>query len=131
MKYAEFEALVESKREEIEATMQECFESVLEANGANQFTIYLWDNGDIQVLEDVQGSHSRLVPREGYDHELFKIVTISIPCFDWRDYCSEHIPDADDEPEAYEQLREDTIEWYKEDYNPSELLDEILRDWNR
>lgn len=126
MKFAEFKALVEAHREEIEATMQECYESVIDANGVNQFAIYLWDNGEIKVLEDVQGGNSFLVPHEGYDHELFRLIDIAVPCFDWRDYCSEKVPDKEDDPEAYEALREDMIQWLKEDYNPSDVLDEQL-----
>ena len=126
MKFAEFKALVESNRKEIEATMQECYESVIDANGVIQFSIYLWDNGEIKVLEDVQGGNSFLAPHEGYDHELFRLIEIAEPCFDWTNYCDEKVPDKDDEPDAYEALKENIIQWLKEDYNPSDILDDQL-----
>lgn len=112
-------------REKIIDTMVEYYEYVLNCNGRIQYTIYIWEDGEIEILEEVQGGNSWLKPREMETRELFCVCTIDCPFFDPWD-CTDH--SAPDDEEGREAERKEIIDWLVDEYkaNVDDVFNEIL-----
>lgn len=102
-------------------------DTVLESYGNVQYKLYIWDDGEIEAMEQPQGDHSYLAPRECETRKLFYITTVSEgPGFDpWDAAAAESRPDDDAEREAAEA---EILQFLKEDYrNGVDLvLDSII-----
>lgn len=110
---------------DIKATMSECYKSVLECNGQLQYEIYVWEDGSIERLEQVQGDNSWLQVKDWEPRQLFYVTTIAAPCFDPWDY-SDHA--APDDAEEREQERAEIIDWMVSDYsdNLSDVISSLI-----
>lgn len=108
--------------------MASAYKTVLNSRGTVQEDIYIWSDGEIHVFEDVQGSNTRLVPRDMETRELFYITTVDAPFFDPWDGCPDPAPDDPAEREAAEQAYiAELVEDYAADAAP-EILDNVIMD---
>lgn len=94
-------------------TMVEKYEAVLGYGGRIEYTVYIWDDGEIECLEDVQGGTTFLRPNQFETRQLYTVCTIEAPCFDPWDYADHSAPDDEDEREAEET---EIIEWLVDEY---------------
>lgn len=113
--------------DKIANAMAERYRDVVESDGNIQYGIYIWEDGEIQILEDVQGGNSWLKARDGEPRKLVHVDTISeCPGFDVWDY-SEVKPDDD---EKAEQMKDEIIDWLVESYEEGvyDRLDWIIKE---
>lgn len=118
--------VIEEYRDNIAAAMREDYRSVLECGGRIEYQIYVWEDGEIEELQEVQGSHTWLKPKDGEERQLFHVITISYPFFNPWDFSTESIPDDDDERENAEK---EIIDWLCDEYENDidNLIDEQIR----
>ena len=116
---------IEQYRAKIEAAMVEKYRTVIGCRGQLQYGIYVWSDGDVKCLEDVQGGNSYWKTHDGGPYGLFYVTTIDAPCFDPWDAADHSAPEDDDEREKEEQ---ELIDWYVDEYsqNVSDILDAII-----
>ena len=110
------------------SAMAECYETVIRSGGRVQETVYIWEDGEIQTLEDVQGGNTFLSPRNMETRKLVRVVTIEAPCFDVWDFAMD--PRPEDEAEAA-KMEEELIQWYLEEGIKEEMyakLDAAIED---
>ena len=113
--------------DDIREELVNSYRIVLESDGKLQRSVYVWEDGEIEVLEDVQGSNSWLQPRRMETRKLFFVKCVAEPCFCWCDLCNEEsIPDGEEERET---LHRDAISWAVEDFEErlDDLLDTIIK----
>lgn len=122
--------IISTYRDSIEARMVELYRSVLNSDGRIQYKLYIWDDGQLDVLEEVQGGNSYLQPRELEPRSLVFIAKIDHPYFDPLDYTDDFRPDDEDEREEWEV---EIIDWLVSEYknHVSEVVDEIISDRER
>ena len=122
---------LEKYRDKIEKAMVECYRCVLECGGSVQYKIYVWDDGEIEEFEQVQGDHARLVPNDAETRELFYVDTIEMPNYDPWDSAIDPPPEDDDA--AFEEQEKEIIDWAVEEYknSVSDKLDELIADAER
>lgn len=109
----------------ITEAMVSMYRTVLESNGRIQYKIYIWDDGEIECLEQVQGDNSYLQPRDMEPRALYYVTTIEQPNFDPWDSADHSAPDDEQEREAEEQ---EIIDWLVQEYetNVGDELDNII-----
>jgi len=118
---------IEKFRKEIRDEMVDRYRKVLECNGQIQYQIYVWEDGEIEVLPGPQGDNSYLKAKDLEPRQLFYICTIKEPFFDPWDQADHAAPDDEDERDAEEA---EIIDWLVDEYaeNVSDLLDQIIRE---
>ena len=119
---------IEKYYDKIKADMVELYRSVIECDGRIQYTIYVWEDGELEHLEQPQGGNSWLQPRDCEPRELFCVTTIDVgPGFDIWDCSERGAPDDEDERET---MRNEIIDWLVDEYeaNVEELLDSIIEE---
>lgn len=101
------------------------YRTVLESNGRIQYKIYIWDDGEIECLEQVQGDNSYLQPREMEPRALHYVTTIEQPNFDPWDSADHSAPEDEQERETEER---EIIDWLVQEYetNVGDELDNII-----
>ena len=111
-------------------SMVDHYRTVLECGGRIQYGIYVWEDGEIEILEDVQGGNSWLQARDYEPRELFYVCTIESPCFDPWDYADDSAPEDESARESEEA---NIIDWLVDEYesNASEILDIIITEAER
>lgn len=102
MKMRDFE-IVEKYRKVIAAEMVEKYRTVLDCAGKIQYRIYVWEDGEIESLEQVQGDCGYLKANDNEPRQLVYVTTISAPCFDPWDFSDHGAPDDPEEQEAEER----------------------------
>lgn len=120
--------IIKAHRAEITSEMVDCYRSVLNSDGGIQYKIFIWDDGKIERLEQVQGDNSWLQANDG---SLHYITTISSPFFYAGDYTDD--PEPDDEAER-ETWRQAVIEYLVDEYSRegvSDAMDVIIDDAER
>lgn len=115
--------VIEKYWDKIGNAMGDAYEHVLNCDGRVQVSIYIWEDGEIQTLEDVQGSNSYLVPKDWESRELFFITTIEAPFFDVFDYVD--YTDIPDDEDAREREAEETLKYLIEDYRHGGVWDKL------
>lgn len=122
--------IITENYDRITEVMTENYRSVIEANGQIQYKVYIWEDGEIELLYGVQGDTSYLRPRDTESRELYYITTIEAPCFNPWDYTDHYAPDDEDECEAE---RDEIIDYLVREYaaNVSDVLDAIIEDAER
>lgn len=117
---------IEAYREKISAAMREDYRAVLEAKGRIEYQIYVWEDGEIEELQEVQGSNSWLKPKDWETRALFHVITISYPFFDPWDCTPEPRPDDENEREKEEA---EIIDWLCDEYDSEieGILDEQIK----
>lgn len=115
---------------EIKAEMIDRYETVLKCGGRVQYKIYVWSDGELEVLEQPQGDHSYLAPRDAEPRELVYVTTVAMPYYNPWDCADHSAPDDDAEREAEEA---ELIEYEMEAYrgNVESVLDDIIDDAER
>lgn len=111
----------------IAAEMIARYRTVLECAGRVQYQIYIWEDGEIEVLPGPQGDNSYLKAKDYEPRELVYVLTISSPFFDPWDYTDESAPDVEEEREAAEQ---EIIDWLVDEYqnSVSDILDSVIEE---
>lgn len=123
--------VLKAYRDSIAESMVEHYRAVLESEGRIEYKIYIWDDGELEVMEEVQGSNDYLVAKDWETRTLHYVATIDSPCFDPWDYTEEDKPDDDDERETMEQ---DIINYLVSEYRREGVWDtlrEIIREAER
>ena len=100
-------------REKIEPEMVKCYRDVLENYGRIQYDIYVWEDGEIVVHEDVQGGNAELVPGDGATRELFCVACVKMPFYDPWDGADHGRPEDEEEAEREEK---ELIDYEVEEY---------------
>lgn len=119
---------LELYKEEIKEKMVECYRDVLESPQI-QLGIYIWSDGEFQILTDVQGGNSWLEKKDWEERDLFYVTTIKLdPGFDIWDWTCDPKPDDRTEAEKYEkELIDEFVSEYEADIERTfdEILDQI------
>lgn len=117
--------IISLHREAIASDMVSRYRSVLECGGRIQYKLFIWEDGELEVLEGVQGDNSWLQARDAEPRELFYICTIDCPCFDPWD-CTDHA--APDDEEEREREEQEIIDWCVDEYKAAidEKLDAVI-----
>lgn len=66
-------------RDELIESAMNLYRLVLEYEGRIKYLLYIWDDGEIEVLEDVCGGNSFLRANSGESRSLHYVDTFSIP----------------------------------------------------
>ena len=112
-------------RETIIDQMVKSYKDVLENKGITEDKIYVWEDGEIEVLSDTQGGSGWLVAKEWEDRELFYAVTVSCPNFDPWDCTADPKPDDEEEAAAYEaDIIAEEVDCYRD--QADEILDQAI-----
>ena len=106
----------------IKEAMIDRYQVVLECEGRIQYKIYVWEDGEIEMLEGCQGDNTYLQPKSGESRELYYVTTISSPCFYAFDYTDD--PEPDDETER-EKMRKEIIDYLVDEYRRAGV-DDVL-----
>ena len=119
--------IIAVNRDKIAEALVEHYKSVLNCDGAIQYRLYIWSDGELETLEDIQGGNSWLQARKSEPRELFCITTIDAPCFDPWDYSMDEKPDGEEEQE---KEREAIIDWLVGEYENSidDLINRIIKE---
>ena len=111
MKYTE---IISAHKSAILDAMTSAYRAVLHANGRIAIQIYIWEDGEIETLEEVQGSNSWLKANDAEPRKLYYVTTVDAgPCFDIWDASENGKPDDPDEAAA---LRDELTDWHMESY---------------
>lgn len=115
---------------DIAAAMVERYRTVLECDGRIQYKVYIWEDGEMECLQGVQGDNSWLQARDCEPRELFYVCKIDSPCFDPWDYSDHSAPDDEEEREAE---RKEIIDYLVGEYetNISDVLDVVIEEAER
>ena len=122
--------IISTYRDSIEARMVELYRIVLNSDGRIQYKLYVWSDGELEALEDVQGGNSSLQARDGESRSLTYVTTIASPCFDPWDYADHPAPEDEDERCAEEA---EIIDWLVDEYEEHvyDVVNEIISDLER
>lgn len=110
--------------------MVDLYRSVLNCSGEIQYSLYVWEDGEIQYLEGVQGDSARLYARDSEPRKLVYVDTIQFPFFDVWDNVLDGKPD---DPSEAEQVKQETIDWmvYQYEETVSDRLDVIIQEYKQ
>lgn len=107
--------IIETFRKAIAAEMIEKYRTVLNCSGHIQYKIYIWEDGEIESLEQPEGDTGYLKARDSEPRQLVYVVTVSAPCFDPWDFAESSAPDDPEERETEEQAIIDSlVDGYRE-----------------
>lgn len=106
---------------EIAKALAERYRAVIESDGSIQYKVYIWEDGELQFLEGVQGDTGYLVPRDMETRELYFVHTVEAPCFNAWDYTDHGEPEDADEREAEHR---EIVDFLVDEYN--EQLDDLM-----
>ena len=107
---------------EILSSMIDHYRTVLECDGRIEYAIYIWEDGEIEILERVQGDNSWLQARDAEPRVLFYAVTVSSPNFYAWGCTDEPRPDDEDAAEA---MRQEIIDWIVDEYATNGAREEL------
>ena len=112
--------------DKIAEAMAEQYRIVLNSYGRIQESIYVWDDGSVTVLEDVQGGNMYY----SAVNNLTYVCTSEEPCFDPWDYADHGAPD---DPDEREEEGAEIIEWLVDEYerNIADVIDPIIEEAER
>lgn len=120
--------LIKAHEREISDEMVKLYRASVESEGRIQYRLYIWSDGTLETLEDVQGGTSFLQPRDFEPRKLYLIDTICAgPGFDLWSAAPDGIPDDESERESLEQ---ELVDWYVNSYEEglSDRLYWIIRE---
>lgn len=118
---------IEKYQREITDELVSCYRIVLNYYGRIQYKVYVWEDGEIETLQGVQGDNSWLQPRSAEPRKLFYVCTVDAPCFDPWDFADHAAPDDEDEREAE---RKEIIDYLVGEYehNVSEVIETAIEE---
>ena len=116
---------IEANRAAIAEYMVSHYETVMKCHGRIQYSLYLWEDGELEGLEQPQGDCSWLGPRYGEKRKLFFVTTIR--GFNPWDIVDHSVPEDEAQKEEEEQ---DVIADLVVDYRLGieDLIDSIIRE---
>lgn len=119
--------IIRAHLSEIKDAMITRYRTVINCRGRIQYRLYIWEDGEIEALEQVQGDHTYLAPLSGETRELYYIFTVAAPGYDPRDQITDPLPDSEEEQEA---LFEEVDAWMVDEYKDGldDVLDVILEE---
>ena len=119
--------LIARCRGQLADEMVSLYREVLESNGGIQYKVYLWEDGEIELLQGVQGDSSSLRPKDSEPRCLYYVCTIDAPYFDPWDIAGHSAPEDEEERETE---RKEIIDWCVDDYaeNISDVLAEVIKE---
>ena len=118
---------IKKYQQKIMETMSKKYRNVLESEGRLQYRIYVWEDGEIECLEGVQGDNSYLKAKDNEPRTLFYICTVSAPGFNVWDAAGESAPDNEQEAE---EMAKSGIDACMEEYTDSlpDMMDSLIRE---
>ncbi|MBO7421801.1 MAG: hypothetical protein J6T99_00235 [Oscillospiraceae bacterium] len=122
--------IISANRAALAETLTEKYRSVISCDGRIQYKIYIWEDGEIECQEGVQGDNSYLVPNRGESRKLYYVTKVSVPCANIWDLAGESAPDDESEKAAKEA---DIIDWLMDEYrsNVDDVIDSAIEDAER
>ena len=117
--------VIEKYEHEIIEEMKDAYRCCLNTDGDCTEQIWIWEDGEIEVLFNVRPNTGVLVPRAGEDRQLFYVLTvdeISSNFSIWDTTCE---PEPDDENEA-EKMKQELMQDILDEYDPYIQFDEVL-----
>jgi len=120
--------IIISNYDRIKQEMIDLYKTVVSCNGRIQYSLYIWEDGEFERLEEPQGGNGWLKAKQYEPRQLFYITYIDVgPGFSIWDYCEDGRPD---DPKEAEELESDIIDWLVCEYeaNIDDVLDGIIRD---
>lgn len=106
--------------------MCELYRTVLEYYGRIEYKVYIWSDGEVEVLEDVQGSSTYLKANDGETRDLYYVTTVSAPLFDPWDFTDHAAPDDETEREAERKEILDFMEYEYRNERVSDILSDVI-----
>lgn len=119
--------VLKKHRTAIEQEAVKLYRTVLESDGDLQFSLYIWEDGEIESLQDVSGGNDTLRPRDSEPRQLFFVTKVSAPAFSWVDMLVD--PVSEDEVEQEQQNSEAidfAVDAFKDEF--SDRLDSIIKE---
>ena len=119
--------IIAKYRKEIAAEMVQHYRTVLECSGRIQYKVYVWEDGELECLEGVQGDTSYLRPRDAEPRELYFVCTLSAACFDPWDFADHSAPEDESEREKEEA---EIIDYLVDEYETGvfDVLDAVIEE---
>lgn len=124
--------VIKKYSDSIKNEMVDRYSSVLDSFGRIQYQIYIWDDGEIECLEGVQGDNSYLKAKDSETRNLYYVCTVSAPNFDPWDYSDHAAPDNETERETE---RTEIIDYLVDEYKQNlpdvfdAIIEEATNDW--
>ena len=102
--------------------MIDAYDKVIDSRGRVQYTIYIWEDGEIEPLCAPQGDNSYLKPHDWEPRQLYNVTTVAEPFYDPRDQITDPLPEDEAEQEA---MLKEADAWMKDEYrsNAADILD--------
>lgn len=114
-------------RSSIEEALIDSYESVLRCAGTVQYAVYIWEDGEITLLQQAQGDHGYLIPRENETRALYYVETVGGSPIDLWDCANEAPPEDADERQ---RMEDEIIEWLVDEYRQgiNDLMEQLLNE---
>lgn len=111
--------IIKKYEDKIIEAMVEYYEAIVRYNGRVEYSLYIWEDGEIEVLEKTSGDNSWLQAKDWEERELFYVATIKeYGNFNIWDVIGESMPE--DEEEA-EKMEEEAIEYLVDEYKREQV----------
>lgn len=122
--------LIEKHYYELKDEIIDCYRLVLKYwVGGIQYQIYIWEDGELEFLGVISGSHSWLKPRTSEKRKLYYVCTVKEFGFNPWDYRIEAWPDDREGQEKIEaEIIEECVDWWVREGRADELLEEAMMD---
>ena len=122
--------VINAHRNAIADVMVDRYQSVLESYGSIQYKVYIWEDGEIETFEQVQGDNAYWVAKDCEPRELYYVTTVDSPFFDPWDYADEAAPDDEALRERMERI---IIDGLVDDYGTyvRDIIDQAIEDAKR
>ena len=100
------------------------YRTVLECNGKIQYQIYIWEDGEIECMEQPQGANNEWLESRT-DRKLYYVCKVGGTYFCPWDCTDERKPDDE---EQCKQMEQEIIDWCMEEYqdNVGTEIDAII-----
>ena len=108
--------IIKKYEDKIIETMIEYYEAIVRYNGRVEYALYIWEDGEIEVLEKTSGDNSWLQAKDWEERELFYVTTVKVDSsFNiWDGAGDISIPEDEDEAaEMEEELIENLVNEYR------------------
>ena len=122
--------LIEKYYDELREEIIDCYRCVLKCwrTGIN-YQVYIWEDGEIEFLEQVNPDNGWLQPKQHETRELYYICTVSELGFDPWDCWVEFVPEDEDEFDKIEaEIIEEVVDWWVREGKEDEFLKEAMVD---
>lgn len=119
---------IEKYAEQIRHEMMKCYRKVLEADGRIQYKIYVYSDGEVLAVEQVQGDIMYLYPNDWEQRQMYFVLTVDAPFVNVLEEAGVTPPEFE---EDLEEARRDAIDWLVDEYESDgaeEHLNSVLRE---